>query len=1139
MMPTDLRDPEDPLDTKIGEINKLVGDGSLLAARKAYERLWNTDAPKASPRSRHRLRANIGHTYLLLNEKQKAITELHLAYQEGPDLPAAQASLALALLLQGETNKAFECAKEVLEQDKTNLQAACVILDTAPADLSAAAVKGLLPVDLHKKKEVLLGLSARASTGGEANDAEAYARAALHSAPNDWHVLAALAIALLAPLSDLVGVRYTRFIPKDFERKFDEGLRLLRRSWAIVKTRDDAICSAYVAANLVATLEVADEPVEAAEVLAEAVAVAPNDPHIIREVVNRCVANSDWPGILRWLDKISPEDKLPSDRLVAFQARIETGDAERVLIEAEEFQRSVEDIRLIEMSGAARIDAASTVNKLNACLDEVLAKSPESIILRSIAIFRLPDGDPKIPILLDEIGAIADQEKDPRQRVFAADAYFHRGHFGKAADLYQTIDSTISKGPILQKYLTALHFADRRADARTLFEKSDPKLRLAPEFGRLGVAIYERSGLLKEARKLLEQLLNAYGNLEDRVYWIRLLERLRDVNSIKRYLTTVKADQIGPPRILIFLAQAIDKYIGGANSLPIAYRALRDGFDDEQVHLGYAFGLFVTGNVNRYLSNPPTEVGNDTAVVLREVETGIDISRILETLNPRKLELNEINIFDPFAQMLIGKTVGDVIEIPNMSMGVKRYIIKNIHNKYLFAHIRTLEQFGRLFPASQAMASLDVGPSPGLESFQPIIDVAKRRHEAGKFVFDTYKATPIPIGMIAKSLSISPLDAVLVLLYRDKAELRCSIGNTIEISKAREAIAQATRTIVDPVTLFTLVKLGVASLIKEMCPKLSVVQTSIDMIQQFSDEHEQKNTRGGGTLGWDGTQLQMTRFSDGNLTEIAGLASEALQFAKSLDLVPAEGGHPISSGGREILEGLNPAFIDSILASQMEQSIFLTDDLALRLLAEETAGVKGVWTHSFVQFSADNRKIRRELLNLITYKLETSGFNFLSVSSNDILAELRVTNWKINDVLRSLMRLLSRPTNFRPSVIIVLVEIICRSWNEKPSITEFYNLIGLLLQEFLSRHTSEVCIAIFSEACKFMYESIVGENRKTNVKKTLRSTTCYTGIEVVLEKIDRFKLPMLTEIFGIIGYQIEGRGIGSLADLLNWTKDVL
>ena len=1133
MMATDSQDPEDPLNAKIGEIIKLVGDGFVSAARKAYERLWDTDAPNASPRSRHRLRANIGQVYLLLNEKQKAITEFQLAYQEAPELPMAQASLATALLLQGETTKAFEYAQKVLEQDKTNLQAACVILDTAPEQLSSTAVKDLLPAELHSKKEVLLGLSTRASISGEAKEAETYARAALRSAPHDWHALAVLAIALLAPLSDLIGVRYTHSIPKDFERKFDEGLRLLRRSWSIVRKRDDAIHGAYVAANLVSTLDLADQPAEAERVLAEAIEIAPNEPHIIREVVNRCVIRNDWPEVLRWLDKISPEDKLPADQLVAFQARIETGDAERVLIEAEEFQRSIDDIRLIEMSGAARIDAAAMLNKLNTCLDEVLEKSPNSIILRSIAISRLPDHDSKIPILLDEIAALADQTKDPRERLFAADAFLQREHFGKAADLYQTVDNTIRSRPVLQKHLTALHFADRRADARFLFEKLDSKLQLVPEFGRLGVIIYERSGLLKEARKLLEQLLKAHGNLEDRIYWIKLLERLGEVAPIRQYLATVKQEQSGSPRELIVLAQAIDKYVGGAQSLPIAYRALRDGFDDQQVHLGYAFGLFIMGNVHRYLSNTPTEVGNDTAVVLNDVETGLEISRILETLTPPKLELHEISVSDPFSQMLIGKTVGDILEIPNIAIGVKRYIVKEIHNKYLFAHIRTLQQFGSLFPASQAMASLDVGPSPGVESFQPIIDVAKRRYDAGKFVFDTYKATPIPIGMISKFLSISPLDAIMTLLYQDRTVLRCSVGDAVEFSKARDAIAQATRTIIDPVTLFVLVKLGVASAIKEMCPNLSIVQTSVDMLQQFANEHEHKASRGGGTLGWDGTQLHMTRFSDGGFSEIAGLARDALVFAKSLDIVPAEGKRPISAGGREILEELHPAFLDSVLASQKDGSIFLTDDLTLRLLAEEAAGIKGVWTQAIVRVSFGHKKCSGELLNTITCKLEAAGFCFLSVSSGDILEELSANNWELTDTLSSLTRLLSRTTNLLPSVIHVLAEVIFRSWSEKPSPTHFSILIRFLLLEFKKQHTSDLCVTIFAAAYRLTYASVLRDNRRARFNNALQATTCHTGMSFLIEKIDEAKLPMMNEIFRVISSQIEELRIGRSVDLRN------
>lgn len=1112
----DTRDPNDPLDAKIREVIKIVEDGSLVAARKAYERLLTTDAPEAPPRSRHRLRANIGQVSLLLGDKQRAISEFKLAYEEDPEMPAAQASLAMSLLLRGEKDLAFEHAKQALEQEKTNLQAACVILDVAPNEMPVGEVRNLIPIELHGKVEILLGLSERASIGGEGKEAEALARMALKMAPNNWQASAALAIALFSPLSALIGIRYTHSLPEELKTPFREGLRLLKQAWAIISERDDAIRGAYVAANLIAALNITDQHEESKKVLARAIEIAPNDPYIIREQVNYCIKTNNWSDVLTWIAKIPSEDRISDDQLALFQARIQTGDAERVLIDTEAFQNTTDDERIIEMIGAIRIDAAAATNKLDAYLKNILEKCPTSILLRSIAISKFKNTDPQIKKILDEIEKLTSQTTDPRELLFAADAYFHCKRFSKSVEIYKKIKGKMNNRQVVYQYLWALHLSDQRAEARALFKELDPNLRLDPEFCRVGIAIYERSGLLKEAIKLLEAVLKIHDNLEDRIFWIHLLDRLGNTSQIKEYLRKVPEDQNGSPRFLILLAQAIDKYVGGTKSLPIAYRALRNGFSDQQVHLGYACGLFLTGNIRHYLKNSPMQAGEDTAVVLTDLDTGTEIYKILETEDQPRIELDEISLSDPFAKNLIGKNVGDEIEISSFPFGLKKFQIKEIHNKYIFACTRTLKKFGNLFPGSQAMISLDVGPNPDTESFQPILDMAKQNYNIGKSVFDVYQERLIPIGMIAKFLAISPLSAITVLLHQDKANIRCCIGNELDLKKAQEAMAQATQTIIDPVTLFTLITLGIAPAIKEICPNLSIVQTSIDMIHQFTNEQERKTSQNGGTLGWDGVQFNMSKFSDVGFSELRRVSSDALEFAKSLEIVPAEGKGNISPGARAILEEWHPAFLDSILASQRDGAIFLTDDLSLRILAEEAANIKGIWTQAIARTNLSQNKSGNPTLNDITYKLEVAGYNFLFISSQDILNELHSTGWKPNNVLSSLIRLLSNPNNHPASVTSVLAGVILHAWNEKPSRTDFSNLIRFLSTEFHKKHLPHESHSIFYAAYAFIHNFILHKNRRKNFRESLKSTTFYTDINSLYAQIDQLKIPLIHEIYNAI-----------------------
>ena len=122
----------------------------------------------------------------------------------------------------------------------------------------------------------------------------------------------------------------------------------------------------------------------------------------------------------------------------------------------------------------------------------------------------------------------------------------------------------------LRRHLTALHLADRRLEARQLFDSLDDRLKTSPQYAEAGAAIYERSGLLPECRDILERSLLGEENLQRRLQWLSLCERLSEPEKVVEWLSNVSPDQQGSPRDLMFLALVMDRYLGDARLLPIA-----------------------------------------------------------------------------------------------------------------------------------------------------------------------------------------------------------------------------------------------------------------------------------------------------------------------------------------------------------------------------------------------------------------------------------------------------------------------------------------------------------------------------------------------------------------------------------------
>jgi tetratricopeptide (TPR) repeat protein len=1013
----------DPLELKINEAIKLLEDGSLRAAFKVCERLWNTEAAGGSDRNRYRLQANMALIHLLLGDTEAAIQGFHLAYKEDQNSASAKATLATALLLENKKVESFDLALAVLKEDQTVRQAACVIIDAASDDLSATDVEALIPEGLRGLLEVLLGLSMRASYSKDHISAVNYARAAASKYPNDWRSLAALGIALLAPITEVEGLQLTRVIPEHSQVGLTESIDLLRGTWNLLLTREDAIRGAYVAANLISTLDVVGCVDESAIVLDKALSIAPNNTALLRLYVRRMAISGDWSAVISAIARIKVDDYQPADKLIHLQALVQTGEAAIALEEAKNFQLDCRDERLIEMASATRLEAASKLETLVTEIDDVLRLCPNSIILRSISITLLPEGDSLAEKLAKETETLAAGIIDPCDRFHAADALYRMKEYSKAADLYSGLHGFDQHHEALYRRLTALYFCDRRTDARILFESLSENLRIVSDYARLGVAIYERSGLLVEARKTLENLLSKNENLKDRLHWIYLSERMGESETVADWLLTVTPEQQGEPRDLMVLAQAIDRHFGGQNSLKIAYRALRNGYGDPQIHLGYTMNLFLMGKVREDVISDPEVVAQDTVVILKESGSDRLITRILETEPSPKIERDEVAPSDPFAQKLIGLTVGDEVDVPNSAIGGKTYTIIEIKNKFLFAHFRTLQNFETMFPESPAFGSFSVDQSKGTDQLKPIFDSAKERHNFNRYILENYKSGSIPLSFIAKFSGNTPFNMWDSIRYDPDREFNVAQGIAIEFSNANDVLAKKSLCIIDPITLYGLINLEIAQIVRDAFDDLGVVQTTIDLFRGHLEEQRGKRGRRGGSFGWDGTHFQMIELTEEHTEYLISRAQAALDFVETLTLVPAESTLEMNSDARTVINDLHPAFMDTIYAAQSSGRVLLCDDYPLRMLVGEIPGVSSVWTQPVINFALTRNFIGIDAWFETTAKFVDAGYFFTMVGHKDLLYDLHKNHWVTSARVRKFCQLMAKPSNDQASVRKVLAEL--------------------------------------------------------------------------------------------------------------------
>jgi tetratricopeptide (TPR) repeat protein len=1030
----------DALATRITVAARLVEDGLAQGALNTLERILKEEGDKVSGRNLSRLRAGVGFAHIALGDLPGAAQDFRDAYTAAPEWSNARAILAVAEVIEGKTASAYSRAAEVLAEDPTSYHAAAVTLDTAPADVAVAELEARIPVGLRGRVDILIGLSLRARKSGDAIKAEEYSRRAVEAGPNDIRALSSVAEVLLEPLTAIEAIGFTRLIPPDLQPRFNEALALLRRAWEQLKGRDDVIRHEHIVANLVTALDVGGRAAEAEQVLDQGLAKAPKSPPLLRRYAQRMAFAGDWGAALKAIAAIPASEIEPPDEFLRIVGHICTGGADKALTEARTLQEKCGSARFADSAAALRLEAAAVLGSLEAELDATLTSSPDSIVLRSVGVGLLKEDDPRRATLVAEIDGLVARIDNPQDRFHAAEALFAAKQYAKAADLYAGLHGRDCDSPALRQHLSALNLADHRQEARRLFESLAKNVKALPQYAKTGAAIYERSGLLVECRNILERSLLSTGDLLRRLQWMSLCERLGDAQPVIDWLRTVAPSQDGRPRDIMMLALTIDRLLGDSKCLPIAYRALRGAYDDPQVHLGYTVGLIFTGRVGRGNIDSPSQVAPDTAVVLTGSD-GKQLTRVIETEPNPQIERDEIGLDDPLAKRLIGMQVGEEIALDGLGVEPAKYVVSTIQNKYLHAHFRSLERFRTMFPENRAFGSFTIDESKGDKRFKPIFDLIKNRGELARQIKDFYRSGRLPSAVAARLGGSTGFEFWDAIWADPDARFNVGMGRPEDYQEAHRVLTAKRRAVVDPITLYGLVRLKIAEEVRAAFDDLAVVQTTIDLLRRVLVEREQGRGRRQRTLGWDGEHYQMVELGPDAIEQRISEAQAVLAFAESLTRVPAEAPGEIKEEAKELFNDLDNAYLDTVLAACGDNRVLLCDDFPFRVVAGEAARIESVWTQPAVAFAVGrSQAVTIDDYLRVVNALAGGRYFFISIGAENFLFELRKNGWSIDETIQALADLLAHPANNPIPVLNVLKNLIRVGWAEKPSIAAFESL---------------------------------------------------------------------------------------------------
>ncbi|WP_416463779.1 PIN domain-containing protein [Sphingomonas sp. VDB2] len=1044
----DVTGADDPLATQVAEIGKLVSDGSPRAAIRALERIRAEHDATASPLARYRMLASLGNAHYALDEEDRAIPLFHAAFEAYPDFPNARATKAMALLLEGKREEAEPIASAAFQDDRTSARNAGIWIDTMPLDRPMAEIEEALPPALLETLDIQLHLALRSGGIGDVDRHLAHAQAALAIAPEDWRVMATLAEALVQPLSALEGLGITHDVPAHLQADVERAVGLLKAAWKTLLDQDSSIQGRHVSANLISLLGIIGREAEADQILDEALGAMPHYPPLGLFAARRSAANDDWRGVAATLDAL-PRDTLTFDALLLrTHAALQLKDAAGAVLWAGRMQTA--DVGQPAMTERAELIEAMQVHAAMlgsadpaALIANAIAKRPGSIVVRSVLFDGLEPQDPLRAQLASEIGSLAQGELSLRERMHAAETLYAQGNYAMAADLYAVVHGA-EGNYALRRRLQALNLADRRAEARRLFETLPTALRASDGYLAVGVAIYERAGLLKPALKLVESAVAQHDVLRNRLIWIQLLVRLGRADQMRDWLDRVSQDIEGTPIELIALAQLVDRYLGhAAKALSLGYRALRTGYGQPRIHLAYALGLIVGGRSSSVTMAPPEAIEAGAGVVLINDATGDELHRIIETGPVPAVERDELSPDETFAKRLLGLRVGDSIEFTKLGVGPQSFRVAEIQTPFLFAFRRTMRQFPTLFPDNPAFGSFTIDDSKGDDRFEEMFAMARNRAAEGQQLENLYRDGVIPIPMFARFSGADIFEIWENFRQKNSLGLKVAQGAQGEFEAGCRG-AGAGVAVVDPLSVYAWARMGLGAVIAKLSDRLAIVQSTIDALRQLVEEREGHRGRKSGTFGYDGERYFFIELTPEAAQQQIVDARSALELAEALPLVAAESDQAMPEGVAELIGDLDPAYHDSVIAALAPKRALLTDDLGFRVIAQ-AAGAQVSWTQVLGQVGHRARAITHAEYRQILGALFDANYTFVQFNAADVVGELQDSAWAPNDRLRDYARLLTSETLDQANAAMVMAELLLNS-SQIAGITQAIVFSNLLIE---------------------------------------------------------------------------------------------
>lgn len=396
---------------------------------------------------------------------------------------------------------------------------------------------------------------------------------------------------------------------------------------------------------------------------------------------------------------------------------------------------------------------------------------------------------------------------------------------------------------------------------------------------------------------------------------------------------------------LIQMMQAVAKNYNDV--VELAYKLLQTHFSKPEAHMAFLMSMGLSSGQKPAIAEV-SEVVIDCAVSYAENDDDNSSWVIIEN-TPHHENSSKYDIISPqdqFAQILIGRKIGDVIVLNPCGIQERAISIKAVVHKYIFVFNDILARWQIRFPDKhqiQQIREKNLSDSTSIEvPFASMLRLAKSNNEYVTELLDLYDKNPVPIHLLAKKLGFDDISTAWSLAIDRKRQIRCA-----EPGREEESVSMlqaGSSLVIDTTALATALHLELEDILPSMPNSVMCSYGLRDDLNRLVEYHVRSNHKG--NFGYSNDQFVLTEVSDeAQVIKAQTIIKKAEAVKSACKLINARALASLEQKAREHLTELfGNATSEAIANASIPGVLLWTDDYVIGHEAQRMLGVKSIST---------------------------------------------------------------------------------------------------------------------------------------------------------------------------------------------------